>query len=191
MVNVGLLSEGGTDLAFYEGFLKNLLIKLGITDEIVFFSKRAGTTIDCGIEENTVYFFSKPIVQLAFYITDYDKGINVEKVNKWLKSQKESGIDHPIIFAHPTPYMEQWFCEEQDALKMIFGLDHGKSIVCNPNPKQYFKQLIKERDDYTKVTNEYYADMGKIFNSDKLRDNSDFKNLKNDLTAILRKLGLI
>lgn len=191
MINVGLLSEGNTDIAFYEEFLKNFLIKAGVTDELSFFPKEADTSIINHIEENTVYFFSKPIVDFAFYITDYDKGISVKKIEEWINQKKEEGKDYPIIFIYPQPCMEGWFCLEQDALKKIFNLNPEETITCEPDPKHYLEQLIGRQDDYTKLKTEYYKDIGKIFNPDKLKNVSELKKLKNDLTVILHQQSLI
>lgn len=185
-MKVGILSERSDDIAFYTPFVRRLLAEEGIVvEESDFVTDTVGTHILKLIEEKTLFFFSRPEVDIAFYFSDYDDGRCAKTVKEWIKEKEDEGIIYPIIVCFPNPHMEGWFCMEQDAVKRVFGLKAGEALICHPEPKKHIHGLIEENDDMTKVSQEFYREIGEYINFSNLSNDKVFKNLRDELRRVI------
>lgn len=184
-MQVGIVTEGNDDFEFYAEIVKKLLSSESVQIRGDIRAVVVGTNIYKRIESNTVYLFSQPLVDIAFYLTDSDDGECKKKIRAWYKKHQENGRTYPIVFGFPKPHLEQWLCIEQDALKTVFGLEATKTVTCTPDPKAYVHNLIKANNDETVIARDFYGSLGKAFNIEKMSSDDDFKKMRQNLRTVL------
>jgi len=193
-MQIGILYEGRYDEGPIISITKLILDEIGCTSNISFVTSDAGGNITPKMNAAAVLFFEGvEKCDLAIYIsdTDYNPRKKIE-ISHWINNYCRGNADARIIVGCPQPHLEQWFLNDESAIRKTFSLPSG-SLLPFPNeiiPKTRFTSIVEFLNhDLSKSKLELYSEVASYIDLPNLasRDTS-FKTFYRDLKQALRTL---
>lgn len=164
-MKIGLLYEGDFDESPLQIIIKRIILEINPElNDISFITKSAGGSIDGHIRIATVLFYDTHSVDLAVFVADTDGKVSKCRRIRTLVTTNCKKINPSAVYiiGFPDPELEQWFLDEENAIKQMFSLPGDQRLPYNEMaPKERFIRIIKEnnsditvteREIYTKIT---------------------------------------
>lgn len=189
-MKIGMLCESEDD----ENIFSEIVYKTGAergfdVGTIEFLTSDGSGGIFGRMESSANLFFDMNCCDFAIFATDVDgKAYKSKKVRDFARDAQMRGCK--IIPACPSPTIEKWLLDENDAVKRALGII-GSVPLPFPHisaPKERLKNMIsnriREAREITKTIPDYYKEMAGDINVEALsRRNRSFKSFHNDLVS--------
>lgn len=190
-MKIGLLYEGDLDEKPLQIIIKRILLEIKPElQDINFVLKEAYGGIEGQIRIAAILFYDTHGCDLAVFITDTDgkdakcKRIKV-LVSRYCKRVNPSAL---YITGCPDPELEQWYLDEENAIKQVFSLPGSVRLPYGQiMPKERLNRIIDDNNnDITVTPREIYSTIAEILNLRKLyMSNASFKSFYNALKQII------
>lgn len=189
---IGVNYEGKYDKGPLEEIIKNILRreKIELEEDLSFKWIPSDGPIIGGTKAKLALFLfgeERPC-DLVVFFSDINDDEKLTKLNiEVIKNCREKAFDSFII-GYAEPEIEQWFLEEEDALKGIFELDPLSPLsLPGDTPKGILENLCQNFGDYSTKDDLYRKiatklDLGKL-----LIKNRSFKKFYNDFSSACKK----
>lgn len=188
-MKIGVLFEGKYDQPILRIINRILNSHYNKSTLIDFTSQPSDGDIEGSLEPTIYLFFTIEHCDLVVFVADKgkkssqkDKSIK-KKTKKLLQSIYPNG---KLVFAFPEPEFEQWYLDEEDAVKKLLGLNFSSPLPHNEikEPKERLEKIIDECEkeiDETKM--DIYLKLARNIDLNKLSLCSpSFKKFRSDLT---------
>ena len=191
-MKIGVLFEGDKDERPLKELIKHIVELLcpGVQLSIVSFV--ADGPIESKILAAITEFFENKKCDLAIFVSDTDR--DHSKRSKLIRKVKDlNAINEPVVVACPDPELEEWFFEEEAAVKAVFGLAGDQPVsYSHLRPKERINKLWVESsilDITVSVIDTYEKIASKMDVSSPtfLKRSSSFLKFYKDFTNLLRK----
>ncbi len=190
-MKIGLLYEGSLDEKPLQIIIKRILLEIkSDLQDINFVLKEAHGGIEGQIRIAAVLFYDTYGCDLAVFVSDTDGKDSKCKRIKALVSKycKRINLSSPYITGCPDPELEQWYLDEENAIKQIFSLSGSTRLPYDQmTPKERLNRIIDDNNkDITVTPREIYSEIAGILNLRKLyMSNTSFKTFYNAFKKIV------
>jgi hypothetical protein len=190
-MNIGLLYEGDLDEKPLQIIILKLLQEINPQiQNIEFVNKPAHGSIEGQIRIALILFYETYDCDIAIFVADTDGKEDKQKrikslVLSYSKKVKPSSIN---IIGCPDPELEQWFLDEENAIKQIFSLPGNEALpYADMTPKERLRRIIDENpEDITKTRPDIYVNIAELMDFKKLTMSSrSFKSFYNAFKKVL------
>ena len=177
-MKIGLLCEGHSDEKPLQILIKRIISEIKPSIEnISFVSQYTEGSIDSKIRSSAILFLDTHECDIAIFVTDTDgKMEKCRRIRTMVMNyckQVNSSVNY--VTGCPDPELEQWFLDEENAIKGIFRLSGDLPLPYNDLPsKERLQKIINDNNkDITLTKNDYYVrvssimHLGKLYNSSK------------------------
>ncbi len=177
-MKIGLLYEGHLDQESLQIIIKRIIGETGKDPEsVIFVPYPASGSIDGYIRLAAILFYDTHSCDLGVFVADTDGQDSKRRRIKQAVARHCRNINASANFVvgFPDPELEQWFLDEEDAIKNNFSLEGNRRLPYADMPsKERFKKIVSEkRQDITITISEYYAKVAVSVNLGKLYRSSD------------------
>lgn len=189
-MKIGLLYEGINDEKPLQIIIKRIILQLKPHfQNMSFVSKYAGGSIDTHIKTAAILFYDTVGCDLGIFVGDTDGKRGKASRIRTLVTVYCKKVNPMAVYAIgcPDPELEQWFLDEEDAIKNYFHLPITKLPHGDLEPKERFLKILRDNPiDITVSTGEIYQLIASSINIDKLKENND--SFKRFYTSIKKAL---
>ncbi|MBI5414745.1 hypothetical protein HZA38_04490 [Candidatus Peregrinibacteria bacterium] len=181
-MKIGLLYEGDFDEKPLQIIIQRIIGEINPNiRNIEFILKPAHGSINKQVGIAFSLFYSVHNCDMAVFIADSDgkrdkqKKIKTQVTKHCIKIKPDSRN----IVGCPDPELEQWFLDEENAIKIIFSLEREDALPYpEMSPKERFRRIITENNsDITTTLSDIYVKSAEIMDFKKLEMSSkSFEN---------------
>jgi hypothetical protein len=181
-MKIGLLYEGDFDEKPLQVIILNIIQEINPQiRNIKFIAKPAEGSIDGVIRIASVLFYDTNECDIAVFVADSDGKDDKQKRIKALVKRhcKKIKPDSINIVGCPDPVLEQWFLDEENAIRQLFSLPGSVELPYSKMPpKERLERIINENNkDITTTPREIYIKVAEMMDFGKLyRSSRSFQN---------------
>lgn len=184
---IGILSESSYD----SEPLKEIIKKFPNVNqaEISFIVHDSNTGIYADMTKAAALFFeNSPSCDFAIFLNDLDdQPERCRRIRSWATNYQNRHVTRKIIVGCPNPSFEQWFVNEENAIKRVLSLDSTEPLPYSElKPKSRVEEMIYENANITITKKSAYIDIAKHLNLIVLGErDASFKRFYEEMSEVL------
>lgn len=172
-MKVGILYEGDLDEEPLKVIVQRVAERINpLLKHINFVLKPTHGSIDTHIRMACIFFFDTNDCSMAIFVADTDGRYDKPRRIKALVSRhcKHISPGSKNVVACPEPELEQWFLDEEIAIKRIFSLSADEELPYKTmDSKERLRRIIDENNKNVTITvSEIYTEIAETMDLGKL-----------------------